>query len=77
MVTPSPCCLRVCCVLSRVDLSWAQADLTGSDGGSLQTTRTQIRDQLQAAEVLRSERVSTTVESFPPKNLPARIYWIA
>lgn len=57
MVTLSPCCLRVCRVVSRANLSWGQADLAGSDGGSLQNSRTQIRDQLQAAEVLRSEGV--------------------
>lgn len=56
MVTPSPGCLRVCRVCPGADLSWDQADLTGSDGGSPQATRTQIGDQLQAAQVLRSER---------------------
>lgn len=56
MVTSSPCCLRICRVLPRADLTWGQADVAGSDGGSLQTSTTQIRDQLQAAEVLRPER---------------------
>lgn len=44
-------------MLPSPDLPGGQADVAGADGGSEEPGRAQVRQQLQAAQVLRSEQV--------------------
>lgn len=55
----SPCGLRVGRVVPRPDLPWSQADVSGADAGPLQAAGAEVREELEARQMLRPETKKT------------------